>query len=128
YSQTNASFARRVDAVKSFFLGGEGGFWRVNLEILFVTIEVCESQYERALDETQRDSFITQRDDTQTGAVGKTHKVSRINLDLELATLAGRDCVTLDERVIHAGGFPVFVAGAAQVDLAANQADTRNAG
>src|SRR5215213_2365947 len=128
HGQTNASLARCVDAVKSFLLGCKGGPGRVYLEILFIAVKLCQPQYERALDETDRDSLITQSDDPQHRVVSQAHEVSRIDLDFELATLAGRDCVAFDQRIVHASGLPILVTGASQVDLAADQADTRDSG
>src|SRR6185503_16316938 len=76
HRQTNATFARSVNAVKSLFLGSKGGFRRIDFEKLAIPIKLCQSHYERALEQADRHSFVTQRHEAQHCALGETHEVS----------------------------------------------------
>jgi hypothetical protein len=100
----------------------------VDFEVLVFGVEFCQSHCGHSFNDTERDSFVAQRDDTQHGVCRKAHEVSRIDLYLEAAILAGRDGVALDQRVIEPDALPVLVAAAFQVDFAVDQTRAHNAG
>jgi hypothetical protein len=92
-----------------------------------VAVKLCESNRDRSFGEAERDSFITQSDNTENRACGKTYEVSRVNLDFEETALAGGHSVAFDQWVIQPDRFPVLVAVAFQVSFAVNQTDARDA-
>ncbi len=92
-----------------------------------VAVKLRQSNRDRPLDETERNSFITQSNNTQDRSCGKTHEVSRVNLDLEQAAFAGGDGIAFDQRIIEPDRLPILVAVALQINFAADQTDASDA-
>jgi len=117
HGQTHPSVSRHVDPVNPRLLRGHRRSRRVNFEKFLVPVELEQSHHRRAFEHTQRDTFIAQSYDSQSGARRQPHKVTRVNLDFQPAFLVSGDCVAFDKRVIHPGAFPVLVAVAFEVNL-----------
>ncbi|HSK31779.1 MAG TPA: hypothetical protein VLA17_17600 [Candidatus Limnocylindria bacterium] len=124
--QPHAPFRRRIDAIKTRLLRGHRRSRSINLKIFTTAIKLNQSNENSSLKHTQRDSFITQRDNAYRRSRRQPHKISRINLYLQPAFFIGRNGVAFDEWIIQASTFPILVAKAFETHFSGDHADTYN--
>jgi hypothetical protein len=91
------------------------------------TVKFPEAHHCGSFDNAERDALVAQSDDAQSRVSGEPDKVAGVDLNLEAAVVIGFDGIALDERIIQAEWFPILVAVAFQIDLAADQADADDA-
>src|SRR2546422_1983835 len=63
YDQVNSTLSRSFQAIDSFTFRRDGGFRRIDLEVLVVFIKARQAQRRLAFRKTERNAFISQRDD-----------------------------------------------------------------
>jgi hypothetical protein len=80
--QPNAAFGRHIDPVKPCSLGGKSCLWRIDLEVLAVSVKLCQTNCYGSFDDAQRDSFVAQSDDAKDGICGQSNEIARISLYL----------------------------------------------
>jgi hypothetical protein len=90
-------------------------------------IEFSEANSGRSFNNTERNTLVAQSDDAQGRVCGEPDEVSRIDLNLDTAIVDCGNGIALDQRIIQPECFPILVAVAFQISLAADQADADDA-
>jgi len=91
------------------------------------TVKFPETHHRCSFDDTERDALVAQSNDAQCRIRSEPDEVARVDLNLEAAIVVSSDGVALDERIIQPEWFPILVAVAFKIDVAAHQADADDA-
>ena len=128
HGQAHAPVARNVHAVDAALLGRERRARRVHSKYSLSRSKRASLTVAIPSDRLKRDAVVAQSDDAQDGVAADAQEVARVNLNFEARVRAGRgEHVALHEREVDACALPVLAAVAAQLHVAAGEADARDA-
>ena len=90
-------------------------------------VKLSEAHHRCSFDDAEGDALVAQSDDAQGRVRGQPDEIARVDLNLETAIIVSGDGIALDERIIQTEWFPILVAVAFQINVAAHQANADDA-